>query len=43
MNNQIVHFDHLIDIIEEKIDTGSEVTMMSTGISMEPLFRHKQD
>ena len=43
MNSVHVKLDDMMPIIKEKLDLGGKVTILSTGNSMYPLFKHKRD
>lgn len=43
MNSVNVKLDDMMPIIREKLDLGGKVTILSTGNSMYPLFKHKRD
>lgn len=42
-HNKEVQLDMLMPMIREKLDLGAEVSLISSGSSMYPLFRHRQD
>lgn len=42
-NNKEVKMDLLMPVIKEKLELGAEVNLVSSGRSMNPLFRHGKD
>lgn len=43
MSRKAIRFEDLIGIVRESLETGHEVTIMATGVSMEPLFKAQRD